>query len=260
MKSQQLRKDSSSGLPVREGWIRGHQQPGRASGMRAKPACRIRKMTLLALLSAIAASSLLLGCSGNPLFAGGVETTNGLTVVSSGLTVRGSAPVGSTVYLFSKSYSPLAPSNEMKGFGDSISLDSGITFSFTTIRDSGSYNILARNTPADSGALISALHVRSGGHDSLVAAFDRLGKIRGTVSRIVSGGNTVAAKDQGIYCEGSNLTARSDSLGSYTIDKVPVGRFFVRLMRLQITVSGQNEQPVTLSRDTASVIVNFVIQ
>jgi hypothetical protein len=203
--------------------------PDRTVGMRAKSVSRARIMACLILSAVIAASSLLLRCSGNPAFAGGVETTNGLIVVSSGLTVRGSAPLGSKVIIASTSYNPFAPTVELKGFCDSVSIDSGNTYSFTATRDSGNYNIYAINAVIDSGAMAPLFLVRSGRHDSLFVPLSRLGEINGSVFRI-SAQDTIAFGSQYVYLAGTDFFCRADSSGYFRLQHVPMGAYHIKVL------------------------------
>jgi hypothetical protein len=237
--------------------------PGQVVALRATSFYRARIFFSLVVLSIIAASSLLLRCSGSPTIAGGVETTNGLIVVSSGLTVRGSAPVGSVVTMFLKSYNPLAVTDLSSGFSEGVVMEpGGNTFTFTTMRDSGEYNVFARNPQTDSGAIVSALRIRAGCHDSVVVPFERLGEIRGSVVRVANGADTVGVMNQHVYCEGSNLTARTDSLGRYVISDVPLGSFKVKLMLYgPVTTSiKNNDNLAVLSRERSTAVVNLVIE
>jgi hypothetical protein len=193
--------------------------------------------------------------------AGGVETTNGLTVVTSGLTVYGSAPDGSTVLLFADAYNPTQKYG--KAFSDSASIESEKTFSFKQIRDSGSYNIIAINTRTRRGAMIPSLYMRPGGHDSIVVPFDTLGEISGVVT-YVKNADTVAMRSLDVYCEGSNIFARSDSAGFYKMSAIPLGKYRVALVLSSSAVVGETgfemKQVADLNDKKPGVILNFIVK
>ncbi len=215
--------------------------------------------TVLA-LSVCAVFAFFPGCSSNPTLAGGVETTNGLTVVASGLTVRGSAPAGSTVSLFADSYNPLQ--TYRKAFSDSAAVDSGKTFSFKQIADSGMYNVIAINSLTRRGATISSLFIRPGGRDSIFIPFDTLGKISGSVT-YVKNADTVAVGLLNVYCKGSNFFTHSDSAGHYALSDIPLGTYRVALVLGISAAVGESEfemeQPAVLNGNNVAVINNFAI-
>jgi hypothetical protein len=193
--------------------------------------------------------------------AGGVETTNGLTVITSGLTVRGSVPAGATVSLFADSYNPTQKYG--KAFYDSASTDSGRTFSFTQIGDSGNYNVIATNLLTRQGAIVTSLYVRPEGHDSIFVPFDTLGEISGAVIS-VRNTDTVAVKSLNVYCEGSNFFTRSDSLGFYKMSNIPLGKYRVALVLSSSSIVGETgfeiKQVAELNDKKPFVNLNFVVK
>ncbi len=216
----------------------------------------------IALSLCISAVSLFLRCTGNPTFAGGVETTNGLTVVASGKTIHGRAPIGSTVSLFSQYYNPTLPGGGLDESRDSVSIDEGLTYSFAVPRDSSTYNIIAISATADSGAVASSLLVQAGRRDSLYIPFNRLGEISGSAIR-VNNSDTTAISFHNIYLEGSNLFTQSDSLGYYKISNIPLGQFTVKLVLegpVIVSTGPPTSHYALLGQQDTTVIVNFIIK
>jgi hypothetical protein len=213
-------------------------------------------------LSVCAALALFPRCSGNSPLAGGVETTNGLTVVASGMTVRGSAPAGSTVSIFSESFNPTEKNSRL--FTDSESVDSGKTFSFIPIRDSGSYNIVAINAMTHRGAMIPSFPVRPGVRDSIFIPFRLLGEIRGLLF-YVKNSDTIALGSFGVYCKGSNFSTQSDSSGYYTISTIPLGPYRVALVpkawgAVAPIFDTEIEQTAELDTSNRTVTLDFLVR
>jgi hypothetical protein len=220
-----------------------------------------RAITTVFALSMCVVSSFLLHCVGNNSLAGGVETTNGLVVVSSGLTVHGIAPAGSMVSIFADFYNPTQ--NNRKAFSDSASVDSEKTFSFKQIGESGMYNVIAINPVTHQGAMIPSLYMWPGGHDSIVVPFDTLGEIGGVVT-YVKNADTIALGSRDVYCEGSNFFARSDSAGFYKMSNVPLGKYRVALVLSISSMVGETgfemKQVAELNDKNPAVILNFVVK
>jgi hypothetical protein len=198
-------------------------------------------------------------CSGNPTMAGGVETTNGLTVVASGLSVHGSAPGGSAVSILPDSFNPVSGFN--RAFKDSAIIDSGKTFSFKQIRDTGAYTVFAINSSTRTGARASSLHLLPGGHDSIFIPFDTLGEITGRALKIIKS-DTFALSAQDVYLEGSNFFTRSDSMGHYKMSNIPLGKYRVKLIIRVSTAVGDDtfeiEKAVELNDQKISVVLNLI--
>jgi|WetSurMetagenome_2_1015567.scaffolds.fasta_scaffold195079_2 hypothetical protein len=203
----------------------------------------------------------LLRCSGNPMMAGGVETTNGFTIVASGLTVHGSAPIGSLISILPESFNPISGFNT--AFKDSASIDSGKAFSFKQIRDTGTYNVFAINSSTRKGARVTSLHIIPGGYDSIVVPFDTLGEISGFAIS-VRNADTVAVKSLNVYCEGSNFFARTDSNGFYKMSAVPLGKYRVALVLGSSSMVGETgfemKQFAEPNDHEPAVILNFVVK
>jgi hypothetical protein len=221
----------------------------------------IRAILFVFPLSLCVVSALLLGCSGNPTMAGGVETTNGLTVIASGLIVSGSAPAGSMVSLFSDSYNPTQEYG--KAFSDSASIDSERTFSFKQIGDSGSYNVFAINPVTRKGAIVPSLRLRSGGHDSIFIPFDTLGEISGVALHVVQS-DTVAIGLGDVFLAGSNFFTRTDLAGYYKMGNIPLGKYRVIMPVKASTIVGDKEflieNVAELSHQNITVISDLIIK
>jgi hypothetical protein len=203
----------------------------------------------------------LLRCSGNSTLAGGVETTNGLTVVASGLTVHGSAPIGSVVSILPDSFNPI--SGNRMAFFDSASINSGKAFSFIQIRDTGAYNVFAINSSTHQGARVTALHIAPGGYDSIYIPFDTLGEISGYALQVIKS-DTFALGAHDVYLEGSNFFTRSDSAGHYKMSNIPWGKYRVRLTTSASSAAPDKvvkiEQIAELNDQNIAVILNFVVK
>jgi hypothetical protein len=221
---------------------------------------RHRAIKTLLSLSLCALCLLLLRCSGN-LLAGGVETTNGLTVVAAGLAVHGSAPIGSMVSLFPSSINPI--SKNSAAFIDSVLIDSGGTFSFERIGDSGNYNVVAINAVTRRGAMVSSLHIRPDGRDSIVVPFDTLGRISG-FAVYVKNSDTLKLGFYDVYLAGSNFFTQTDSAGFYKISDIPMGKYRVILTVKASTITPVREytieQAAEVDDQNTTVLLNFFIE
>jgi hypothetical protein len=202
----------------------------------------------------------LLQCAGSPTMAGGVETTNGLTVVVSGLTVRGTAPAGSVISMLPDTFNPVSGTG--KTFPQSPSADSGMAFSFSQIRDTGSYTVFAINSSTHKGARVASLHVVPGVYDSIVVPFDTLGEIHGRALQVIMS-DTLVLGALDLYLEGSNFYTRSDSAGYYKMSNIPLGKYQVKLTIQHSTLTGDNEfkivQVAELSDQNIAVTLNFIV-
>ena len=223
---------------------------------------RYRAKNTVVSFSVCAVAAFLLRCSGNPTMAGGVETTNGLTIIASGLTVHGSAPAGSKVSIFADSFNP-AP-NYRKAFSDSASVDSGETFSFKQIGDSGAYNVIAINPLARRGAMFPSLYLRPDEYDSIFIPFDTLGEISG-VTLTINNSDTTAFGFNDVYCKGTNFFTRSDSSGYYKMSNIPLGKYRVALV-IQVALATvgppeyEIEQAAELNEKNLIVDLDFFVK
>jgi hypothetical protein len=218
-----------------------------------------RAITTVFSLSLCIVALLLLRCSGNPIMAGGVETTNGLTVVASGINVHGSAPIGSMVSIVSDSFNPISANS--KAFFDSTVIDSETTFSFKQIKDSGSYNVFAINPLTHKGAIVTSLRLLPGGHDSIFIPFDTLGEISGVAQNIIKS-DTVAIRSSDVYLAGSAFFTRTDTAGYYKMSNIPLGIYRVTLIVKVSAAVGENEFTIAnvaeLNNQKTNSIVNFI--
>ena len=170
----------------------------------------MRPRTLLPVL--IAACALHFCCS-NPQMAGS-ETTNGITVAVIDRSVEVKTEKTIMISLHAASYLPFKDS----GYATSMLVDSGGSFSFA-VPDTGYYNLYARDTTTQQGALLQHIPVfdsTNGYTDS--AGFDSLYRVYG----IVTFSDTPQVKVV-VYAPGSPLFDSTDSSGSYSISYIPKG-------------------------------------
>lgn len=160
----------------------------------------------------IAACALLFHCS-NPHTAGS-ETTNGITVAVIDRSVEVKTEKTMMISLHAVSYLPFKDS----GYAASTLVDSGGSYSFA-LPDTGCYNLYARDTATQQGALLQHIPVfdsTNGYTDS--TGFDSLSRLFGVVT--YSDTPQAAAV---VYAPGSPLFASTDNAGMYSILYVPKG-------------------------------------
>ncbi len=166
-------------------------------------------------------------------YAGGVETTNGVTVALKQNQIRGTAPAGSRIVLCDTSYAvykTFEPFTEL--FIIATYADDAGNFKIDSLPD-GFYNLTARNVNADSGTIIPNIRINRLNSREIRKSSDytALGSITGRVY-IDSQSVSFAV----ISVMGTELNDTADSQGKYTIEKVPQGVYtitgsFCRIMK-----------------------------
>lgn len=158
-------------------------------------------------------------CS-KPELAGGVETTNGVTIAIKQDQISGIAPAGSRIVLCDSSYAvytsfePFTPL-----FFDTTFADETGKFRFDSLPEGG-YNLTARNFNADSGALITNISINRLNlkEKQKASEYAALGSIVGRV--LIDSKNVGLAL---VYVMGTELRDTADGQGTYIIEKVPPG-------------------------------------
>lgn len=161
----------------------------------------------------------LLFCS-SPQNAGGVETTNGVTVSFKKNQIWGTAPAGSRIVLCDTLYavySKFEPFTEL--FNSTVFSDDYCNFRFDSLPD-GFYNITARNANADSGTIIRNIRINGLSSKEIRKSSDyaALGSITGRVYL-----DSQSVSFALISVMGTDLIDTADGQGNYSIEKVPRG-------------------------------------
>lgn len=162
--------------------------------------------------------SLLFCCS--PEYAGGVETTNGLTVAVKKNQIRGTAPAGSQIVLCDTSYESYKSFEQFVAlFIDTTYADESGSFAFESVPD-GSYNLTGRSAASDSGTIIQdiGIHHLNTTETQKSSQYLPLCSVTGTV--YIGSQSTGFAV---ICIMGTNLMDTADSQGVYSIKNVPPG-------------------------------------
>jgi hypothetical protein len=161
----------------------------------------------------------ILFCS-SPEYAGGVETTNGVTIAVKKNQILGTAPAGSRIVLCDTLYAEyllFEPFTRL--FMDTTFADESGKFKFDVLSD-GFYNLTASNSNADSGTIINNICINrlSSGEIHKSSEYAALGSITGTVFI-----DNKSAGSALIYIMGTEFSDTTDVQGKYTIEKVPPG-------------------------------------
>jgi hypothetical protein len=162
--------------------------------------------------------SFLFCCS--PEYAGGVETTNGLTVAVKENQIRGTAPVGSQIVLCDTSYAFYTSFQLLvELFIDTTYADESGAFAFESVPD-GSYNLIGRSAASDSGTIIQNIGIHHLNTTELHKSSQYLPVCSVTGTVYIGSQSTSFAV---ICIMGTDLRDTADSQGVYFIRNVPPG-------------------------------------
>lgn len=152
---------------------------------------------------------------------GATETVNARVIISDStveVTVISDTTVFADVMIFDENYNPVTKT----GYCDSavgIRADSGIVFD----KLSGTYNIIICNRPSQTQLLFSDIIAGRSNTDTLSDTLDTPGSITGTVSF-----NKQSTPSVMVYLRGTSFYTESDSVGSFQLQGIPDGDYFIK--------------------------------
>jgi hypothetical protein len=166
-------------------------------------------------LAALAVTVALTLCTSGPTGSAGTETTNGVTVATTGDTVSGRTIPGTMVLLFSADYLP----HTGGGLADSTVAGADGSFSFGNV-PAGSYTVIARNDSALLGAQVDSIEI---GADPVVGdsvEFGNLFTLSGTVEM-----QGIGQPGAVVYVPASPYCDTAEALGEFSIGGVVPGSY-----------------------------------
>jgi hypothetical protein len=169
----------------------------------------------------------------------GTETTNGDKVtVTAGLnSIKGTAPVGTEILIFSDDYYPFNDS----GFTDNISVSNSKTFQFLNL-ESGNYNLFCTRAASDTSVFIQQISVQAT-HYSDTVSFAITGAIKGALVDSLN----KPLKGVYAYIKGSPFFASTNDLGEFELARIPDGVYSVLFKRTDTNSTWIKGPPVSVS-------------
>lgn len=167
--------------------------------------------------------------------AGGVETTNGISIIASNNVLKGVAPPGSQIILCDTSYIPNQLGSQL--FADTTYANENGTFLMASV-PSGIYNAVARNKDNDSGAIVRNIQIGKDSSSKFIssAMYGLLGTISGAY---LLDSDTMMLSGL-FYIKGTACYDSVDYDGLYNMDKIPPGVYTVEAN----LVDNMKEEPV----------------
>ena len=162
-----------------------------------------------------------LHCSGNEpaSLAGGLETTNGISVhVDDGM-ITGATTVPSSIIICDSRYT--APSVDTMWFSDTITTGETGTFSLSGLPD-GTYTLIARAGDLTGGCVIPGITV---GNDTPDRQYDTIPFVPLAPLTVHTLTDATPCRNATVFIRGTTFNAVTGSDGACTISEVPSGTY-----------------------------------
>jgi hypothetical protein len=176
----------------------------------------------------------------------GTETTNGdeVTVTADVNSIKGTAPAGSEIDIFSDDYFPFIDS----GFTNNAIVNSTGSFQFFNLQP-GSYNILCTYPKSDASVFVQKISVQTWDRPQTdTVTLTITGAIKGSLLDSLN----KPVKNAYAYIKGSPFYAATNELGEFALNKIPDGMYTVIFKRTDTNSNSIKGPPVSVSVDVTA--------
>jgi hypothetical protein len=171
----------------------------------------------------------------------GTETTNGdeVIVTADMNSIKGTAPAGSEIYIFSDDYFPFSDS----GFTNSAIVSDTGSFHFFNLMP-GSYNILCTYPKSNASVFVQKISIQTWDRSQTdTVTLTITGVIKGT---LVDSLNKPVINAYA-YIKGSPFYTTTNDLGEFALNKIPDGMYTVIFKRTDTNSTSIKGPPVSVS-------------